>query len=338
VRLAGGGLGAPDHGQRRHRVPRRHRQPADHPRRPHARHVANALEQALVEGDATQAVGVGRAWLRDGHRRYVGWIEAGVDGDQLAQGAHQQPGADQQHDCQRHLRDDERAAQPRGRYPCRRARRGGVQVLDRGTRTAQRRGQAKQHASGHGHERRHGEHREVEADVGDARHLGRRRSDEQVHTPAGQQGAGSPARQRQDHALDQRLADEPPARRAERGPNRQLPLARGRPGEHQVGDVGAGDEQHERHGAEDDENRPPGAADHLLHQRHHRRAPPGVKGRIVQLELMRDAGHFGLGALDRDAILEPAERHRVAARARAIRPVERHRLPVLLVAQRHRAE
>src|SRR5438132_398549 len=94
----------------------------------------------------------------------------------------------------------------------------------------------------------------------------------------------------------------------------------------------------ERLNAEDNKDCPPRAADHLLHQQHHRRAPPGVKVGIVRLELTRDARHFGLGALDRDAVLEPAERHGVAARAGAVRPVERHRLPVLLVAERHRSE
>src|SRR2546426_647493 len=76
----------------------------------------------------------------------------------------------------------------------------------------------------------------------------------------------------------------------------------------------------------------------LPHQRPHRRAPAGVEVGSVRLELARDAGHFGLGALDRDAVPEPADRHRVAAVARPVRPVERHRLPVLLVAQRHWAE
>src|SRR5438309_2274288 len=85
VSVAGGRLGAPDNGQRRHRVPRGHRQPADDPRRLHARQVTDAFEQALVEGEATQAVGVGRARQRDGQCRYVGGIKAGIDGDQLAQ-------------------------------------------------------------------------------------------------------------------------------------------------------------------------------------------------------------------------------------------------------------
>ena len=51
------------------------------------------------------------------------------------------------------------------------------------------------------------------------------------------------------------LADERGAWRAQRGPHRDLAIAAGVLHEQQVGDVGAGDEQHERHGAGEQVNR-----------------------------------------------------------------------------------
>ena len=54
------------------------------------------------------------------------------------------------------------------------------------------------------------------------------------------------------HAFDQRLRDDLPARRAERQPHRRLAAAGDGARQQQVGDVGAGDQQHQRAHAEQD--------------------------------------------------------------------------------------
>ena len=58
-----------------------------------------------------------------------------------------------------------------------------------------------------------------------------------------QQDAQSAACDGQRQALDHPLAREPSATGAERGPQRDLPAPRGRSGELEIGDVGAGDQQ-----------------------------------------------------------------------------------------------
>jgi hypothetical protein len=63
------------------------------------------------------------------------------------------------------------------------------------------------------------------------------------------------------------LPDDPPARRAERRADRQLAAARDAAGEQQVRDVRAGDEQHERDRALQDEQRATAAVDGELVQR-----------------------------------------------------------------------
>ena len=59
----------------------------------------------------------------------------------------------------------------------------------------------------------------------------------------------------QQHALRHQLPHDASARRADGQPHRDLALARGGAGEHQVGQVGAGDEQHQRGHAEQDPQR-----------------------------------------------------------------------------------
>ncbi len=61
-----------------------------------------------------------------------------------------------------------------------------------------------------------------------------------------------PPRDGQQHALDQRLRDDLPARGAERQPHRGLAATRDGAGQQQVGDVGAGDQQHQPAHAEQD--------------------------------------------------------------------------------------
>ena len=72
------------------------------------------------------------------------------------------------------------------------------------------------------------------------------------------------AQQRQHDALDQQLADEPPAAGAQAEADGDLLLPRGGAGHQQVGDVRAGDQQHQ--------------ADHA-HQHHQRASSPARAGR-----------------------------------------------------------
>ena len=87
----------------------------------------------------------------------------------------------------------------------------------------------------------------------------------------------------------------PPAR-AERGAQGELRAPRGAPHQQQVGDVGAGDEQHQPDRAEQDQQRRPGVLHDVVVQRH--RPDPEVRGRVL-LELLPELGgdpvHLGLG-------------------------------------------
>ena len=94
-----------------------------------------------------------------------------------------------------------------------------------------------------------------------------------VDADVGDDDAGEAAEQREHQVLGQHLTHQPAAAGAERRTHGQLLLAMAAAREQQVGDVGARDQQHQRHGAEQDHHRRPRhAADDLGHRLHDRRS------------------------------------------------------------------
>ena len=79
--------------------------------------------------------------------------------------------------------------------------------------------------------------------------------------------AGDAAEQRQQHTLGEQLLRDASAAGAERGAHRKLARARRAARELEIGDVRAGDEQHERDRAEHDEQTLANAADELVLER-----------------------------------------------------------------------
>ena len=92
------------------------------------------------------------------------------------------------------------------------------------------------------------EHAQIQGDGRDARHAFGHRGAEDLNRPHGDDNGEHGADGGQCKALNHQLANEPPATAAERGPNRHLPLARAGADEQKIGDVGAGDQQDDRHG------------------------------------------------------------------------------------------
>ncbi len=135
-------------------------------------------------------------------------------------------------------------------------------IAGRATRTAQRidrvgaggeprRRRAEDDAGDEGEAEGKGQHyrRRIRVDRQERR-PGEREREQQPRGPDRDREPGNPAADREHHALDQRLRHQLPARRAHREPHGGLPAPRHRAGEQQVGDVGAGDEQHEAADAE----------------------------------------------------------------------------------------
>ena len=118
----------------------------------------------------------------------------------------------------------------------------------------QRRGDPEDQTRRQRHRERQQQHRPIDAERHPIRDRRRQHArGEEVHDPGAQQGAQYPTQHGQDQALRQQLSHQPDARGAERLANRHLPLAPRSARQQQVGDVGAGDQQHEPNRAEHDE-------------------------------------------------------------------------------------
>ena len=124
--------------------------------------------------------------------------EAGVDLLQLDEAAHQQPGADQQHERDRDLRDDQRVARAEtaaadGAVPGILHRRVGA--------PRQRRQQAEQQAGEHRHAEGERQHDAVDRDFLGARREARGEGDEQVARPASRPAGRARRRRRASSVL-----------------------------------------------------------------------------------------------------------------------------------------
>ena len=178
----------------------------------------------------------------------------GIEPDRLIrepdEAPEQQARADEQHDRQRHFGNHEHLAQPAppGRLA---AARGFLQRLIGPQRARlQRRRQTEDQRRGERRDQPRDEHTSVDPDVLDSRNAGRRERQQQLRAPRRQEHAEHAAHHGERGALGQELANQPPASRAERGANRQLPVPRDASGRQQIGDVDARDEQHEPDGGQ----------------------------------------------------------------------------------------
>ena len=103
------------------------------------------------------------------------------------------------------------------------------------------------------------------------------------------------------------MPDDPAAAGAEGGAERDLLLPNGSAGEEQVGDVGAGDQQHAADGAEENVEAARDVADQVFAQRRGAGTEFRVRVRILAGERGGDRPQFGVGLRDRGAGFQPAD-------------------------------
>ena len=203
---------------------------------------------------------------------------------------------------------------------------------------AQRAGRPEQHARQERHHDRHCEDAAVEADLGQARHLGGSRSHQDIHTPDRQHQSCDATDHSQQHALGQQLAGQAPGGGPEGRPHRELAAPGGGAGQHEIRHVGAGDEQDQRDRAEQGEKHRAGMTDDLVGQGHHVGAPACIEVDVLAGQVRGDRSHFSLGLFGADAIPQAPDHHRVSATPFPVGGIESQRLPILVLAQRHRLE
>ena len=166
---------------------------------------------------------------------------------------------------------------------------------------------------------------------------------QQPDPDASEHQSASAAEHGEQAAFGQQLAHEATARRAKRGPERQLPLARAGADEQQVRDVGAGDQQHAPDRAQEQEQGSfDGAAVARRIDRYYRGAPALVGVGIGGLQPPGDGVELGLRGFEGHAGGEASpDRDRVfVAAAEILVHRERHpqvevRLQEVEVARQH---
>src|SRR5581483_8639528 len=145
------------------------------------------------------------------------------------------------------------------------------------------------------HCRRDGErdHANVDPDVAQSRQRRRGQSAEREHATGGERDAERTADETEYGSFEHEIADDPPARCAEGGADRQLALARQVSHEEEIRDVGRADQQHTRGGGEERDQRGPGPAQRLISKPDGIDAPAEVGLRIITRETRGD--HFEVG-------------------------------------------
>ncbi len=156
--------------------------------------------------------------------------------------------------------------------------------------------------------RGHGEreHARVRRDVGQTREVRRQQPLQGPECRQRDPDADGAARHRQQQALDHQLADQPRATGAERSPHRELAPPPGCAHQQEVGHVGAGDEQHEPDGAEEQQEHRARPANHLLEPRH----DPDAVALLLRMGLPHgalDRLHVRARGLERHALLQPRD-------------------------------
>ena len=126
--------------------------------------------------------------------------------------------------------------------------------MHRGIRGPQRREDAEAHSGQERDGAGEAEGEKVEVDLLAARQVRQQRS-ERVEAPGREGNAERAAGERQEGALGEELPHHAPAAGAERDADGDLALPRGGAREHEVADVGSGDQEHERDRAPEDEQR-----------------------------------------------------------------------------------
>ena len=180
--------------------------------------------------------------------------EARIDAAERPEAPQHQPGADEQDDGERDLRNDEDLPEPpRPRSRAALARALLERLLDVGARAGEGRGQAADRGRQDRDQCREAEDGRAQAHAPEGREVRRREGDEELHAPAREEQAEGAAEKRQKQVLRHELPQDPRPRGAERRPDRELPDPGGPAREQQARHVGARDEQNERHRSEENE-------------------------------------------------------------------------------------
>jgi hypothetical protein len=253
-------------------------------------------------------------WQRDAKRQDSLLIESEIGAADRPIAADEQHRPGHQHERDGDFTDDQRRADTAPAHATTRLRRRLTQRRSRvGVAGAPRRHERDDERRDRRQPDREQEHRAVEIERDVERHLRREEETKRGHAGDGEHGANRAAGDSDDGALGEHLSREASASGAQGDADGELAVPRRSTSEHQVGDVGARNEEHEAAGAEHDEERSGEVAGEVLADRDELRDPPPVVPGELGREPRRDRVEIGAGLGDGDAGAEPPDRAGVDA-------------------------
>ena len=214
--------------------------------------VLDALEQFAGKTIALFQCGIAFGGQREARAQDVIGLKSQIDSLQSDETANRQPGADEQHRRQRHLRDH----QHRARSPARRGARTSRLVFERldqaRTRQLERGSQTEQDSGEHRDDDAEQENVAVDLNSRLVGHVkARHKRPHQAGNPDRKQQTEQASQQRNQQTFRQQLPHQLPSSGADRKADRHFARPRRRPGELEVGDIGASDQQQESDGAKE---------------------------------------------------------------------------------------
>ena len=179
--------------------------------------------------------------------------------------------------------------------------------------------------------RQHGKQQDpaVDAHVGKARQRGRPQGHQHPHAAERHDESRGPTQQGQDQTLGQELPDQSIAPGPQRAPNGHLALPHGGPGEEQARHVHARDEQDERDGPQQQQERRAHSTYRRVQHTLHPHAAAQVVVGVLLFEIGGDGGHVGVRALQRDTVGEPSDHAKIVIPAEPRSGPHLHRRPHL---------
>ena len=262
----------------------------------HPRHAAEAIDQPFPEGGLRLVGFVPFPLEGDPRRGHVLGVEGEGDVEHVPVARVEQHGPVRQQEGEGDLTHREHAEHavpsPGGGH---RARSPAQRRDDVGPRRGQCRRQPEkepgEHRQGEGEE----QHAGVDLDALRSRHLGRDDAPDEVDAPHRQEHAGGAAQQGDQAVLGEQLGQDPPPAGTEALPDRHLGLAVDTAREEHAGHVGAGGEQHEADGGEQDQELRAQPPDDLGLEGQDPDLGAGVGLRVLLLEPGGDPPYLGLG-------------------------------------------
>ena len=155
----------------------------------------------------------------------------------------------------------------------------------------------------------------IQGDPLEPRHIGRQQRRNRFDRCGRQHESAEASQYGDDHALGQQLAQQPRRAAAHRRPDGELLLALRRSRQHQVRDVDAGDQQHEDHGAPEQQQYRAHRFDAPHLQRNDARANTRIRAWMVDHQARRDGVHLRLRLRERNLRPDPRDHVPPAAAA-----------------------